>query len=66
MSSDDGDEEENERQRHRANLAAALAVAVLVVFGIVLMRWLLRYEQMSDCVAAGHRDCVPVEQPTNQ
>jgi hypothetical protein len=64
--SPESDDEEEERQRQRGNVAVAVAVAVLVVLGIVLMRWLLHYEQVSDCVAAGHRDCVPVEQPTNQ
>jgi uncharacterized membrane protein len=55
-------EEPDETRRNRANLIGLIAVAVLVLLGFWLMRWLAHYEQVSDCVAAGHRDCVPVQE----
>jgi hypothetical protein len=52
---------EDEDRRTRANLIGLVAVVLLVALGFWLMRWLAHYEQVSDCVAAGHRDCVPVD-----
>ncbi|HEY1637711.1 MAG TPA: hypothetical protein VGF62_04245 [Rhizomicrobium sp.] len=50
----------DESRRNRANLIGLAAVVLLVALGFWLMRWLAHYEQVSDCVAAGHRDCIPV------
>ncbi|HEX3652159.1 MAG TPA: hypothetical protein VHU18_04970 [Rhizomicrobium sp.] len=53
---------DNEARRNRTNLIGVIAVVFLVALGFWLMRWLAQYEQLSDCVAAGHRDCVPVQE----
>jgi hypothetical protein len=55
-----------DEQRHRTNLITLAAVAVLVVLGVLLMRWLAYEQKLSDCVAAAHRNCEPVEQPQDQ
>jgi hypothetical protein len=59
-------EDEEDAQRSRANRAVLIAVAVIVVLGVLLMRWLAYERQLSDCVAAAHRDCAPVDQPQGQ
>jgi hypothetical protein len=59
-------EDEEEVRRSRANRVVLIAVAVIVVLGVLLMRWLAYEQQLSDCVAAAHRDCAPVDQPQGQ
>jgi hypothetical protein len=59
-------EDEEESRRSRSNLGVLAAAAVLVLLGVLLMRWLVYEQKLSDCVAAGHRDCEPVEQPQDQ
>jgi hypothetical protein len=59
-------EDEEEARRNRANRAVLIAVAVIVILGVLLMRWLAYEQKMSDCVAAAHRDCAPVDQPQDQ
>jgi hypothetical protein len=54
------DDPDDETGRSRANLIGLIGVILLVALGFWLMRWLANYDQVSDCVAAGHRDCVPV------
>ena len=53
--------EEDERRRSRTNMIALIAVAVLVLLGVLLMRWLSYESKLADCVAAGHRDCQPLD-----
>ncbi|HTT97203.1 MAG TPA: hypothetical protein VMF58_04090 [Rhizomicrobium sp.] len=59
-------EDEEEARRSRTNRAVLIAVAVIVVFGFLLMRWLAYERQLSDCVAASHRDCEQIDQPQGQ
>ena len=59
-------EDEEEALRSRANRAVLIAVAAIVILGVLLMRWLAYEQHMSDCVAAAHRDCAPVDQPQDQ
>jgi len=59
-------EDEEEARRSRANRAVLIAVAAIVILGVLLMRWLVYEQHMSDCVAAAHRNCEPVEQPQDQ
>jgi flagellar basal body-associated protein FliL len=59
-------EDEKEARRSRANLIVLAVVVVIVILGILLMRWLAYEQKLSDCVAAAHRDCAPVEQPQDQ
>ncbi|MEI9929797.1 MAG: hypothetical protein WDM89_04340 [Rhizomicrobium sp.] len=59
-------EEDDEARRSRANKIVLATAAIIVVLGVLLMRWLAYERNLSDCIAAGHRDCEPVEQPQNQ
>ncbi len=59
-------EEDEEARRSRANKIVLATAAIIVVLGVLLMRWLAYEQKLSDCVAAGHRDCAPVEQPQSQ
>ena len=59
-------EDEEDAQRSRTNRVVLIAVAVIVVLGVVLMRWLAYERHLSDCVAASHRDCAPIDQPQGQ
>ena len=57
---------ENEKQRSRNNLVVFAVVAVIVVLGVLLMQWLAHALKEADCVAAGHRNCAPVETSDQQ
>ena len=59
-------EDEEEARRSRANRVVLIADAVIVVLGVLLMRWLAYEQNLSDCVAAAHRDCETVDQPQGQ
>jgi hypothetical protein len=59
-------EDEDEARRSRANIVVLVAVALIVVLGVLLMRWLAYERKLSDCVAAAHRNCEPVDQPQDQ
>jgi hypothetical protein len=59
-------DDEEDAQRTRSNRAVLIAVAVIVVLGLLLMRWLAYEQKLSDCVAAAHRGCEPIEQPQGQ
>ena len=53
------EEPDDEDRRWRGNLIGLVAVLLLVALGFWLMRWLVHYETASDCIAAGHRNCIP-------
>ena len=52
-------EDEEEARRSRTNRVVLVAVAVIVVLGVLLMRWLAYEQNLSNCIAASHRDCEP-------
>ena len=59
-------EDEEDARRSRVNRAALIAIAAIVLLGVLLMRWLAYEQKLSDCVAASHRDCAPVDQLQDQ
>ena len=59
-------EDDDDARHTRTNWIVLGVAVVLVVLGVLLMRWLAYETKLSDCVAAGHRDCEPIEQPQSQ
>jgi hypothetical protein len=59
-------EDEEDARRSRTNIVVLGTVVVIVLLGILLMRWLAYEQKLSDCVAAAHRNCEPVDQPQDQ
>jgi ABC-type nickel/cobalt efflux system permease component RcnA len=55
------DEDEELRQRNRQNVLGLVAALIIVVLGALLVREVVREARQSDCVAAGHRNCEPVD-----
>ena len=55
------DEDEEFRQRNRQNMLGLAAALIIVVLGTLLVREVIRDARQSDCVAAGHRNCGPVD-----
>jgi len=53
--------EEDDGDRTWNNIVVGIAAVVLIVVGVILMRALSHALQVQDCVAAGHKDCVPVD-----
>ena len=49
------------KQRNRQNMLGLAAALILVVLGTLLVREVVREARQSDCVAAGHRNCEPVD-----
>ena len=52
---------EDDVQRTRNNVAVFIAVVVVIVLGVLLVRALKHSTDMQDCLAAGHRNCEPVD-----
>ena len=59
-------EDGEDARRHRANLTVLAVAVVLVVLGVLLIRWFVHARDLTDCLAASHRDCQPVDQPQDQ
>jgi hypothetical protein len=57
---------DDEDARQRANLIMLLAALILVVGGVWLLIKFRESSQTLDCIAAGHRNCVPIEIPASQ
>jgi hypothetical protein len=55
------DDDEELRQRSRQNRMGLAAALIIVVLGFLLVRDVVREARQSDCVAAGHRNCEPVD-----
>ncbi|MBV8975925.1 MAG: hypothetical protein JO261_16375 [Alphaproteobacteria bacterium] len=53
--------EEDDADRRWNNTWVAVAAAVLIVLGVVLMQALSHHQRIEACIAAGHRDCVPID-----
>ena len=49
------------RQRNRQNMLGLAAALIIVILGTLLVREVVREARQSDCVAAGHRNCTPVD-----
>lgn len=49
------------KQRNRQTMLGLAAALILVVLGTLLVREVVREARQSDCVAAGHRNCEPVD-----
>ena len=54
-------EEEEERRRMQQNLAAAVVIVVIIISGLWLIDHLRTSARIADCVAAGYRNCVPLD-----
>ena len=54
-------DDEELRQRNCQNMLGLAAALILVVLGTLLVREVVREARQSDCVAAGHRNCEPVD-----
>jgi hypothetical protein len=48
-------------QQNRQSMLGLAAVLIIVVLGTLLVREVVREARQSDCVAAGHRNCEPVD-----
>ena len=59
-------EPEAEEAEARSNLAGLVIAIVLVIGGIYLMLQVRDNAKLQDCVAAGRRNCVPVELPSTK
>jgi uncharacterized ion transporter superfamily protein YfcC len=59
-------EEAQDARRRRANLTVLAVAVVLVVLGVLLTRWFVHERTLTDCLAASHRNCEPVDQPQDQ
>lgn len=55
---------EPEEPSRRNAVAALVVIAVLVVLAVLMVRGLRRTAALQDCVAAGRRDCMPVNTNT--
>jgi len=53
--------ERDDDDRARNNIAVALAAAVLIALGVIVMLALSHALHVQDCVAASHKNCVPVD-----
>jgi hypothetical protein len=57
-------EDDDEAARHRTNMIVlGVALALLAVVLLVLYEYRQTTDEL-DCVAANHRDCAPVDQPS--
>ena len=62
MNGPDGEDDEETRDRaNRVVLGVALA---LIAIAVLLLYEYRRSTDEFDCVAANHRDCAPVDQPS--
>ena len=52
---------EDDLRRSRDNLLVFVAVMVVIVLGVLLTQALKKSTDLQDCVAAGHRNCEPVD-----
>jgi hypothetical protein len=56
-------DEETESDRRAANIFMAVFAVVVVGLGIWLANSLANHRKLDDCLAAGRRNCVPIEAP---
>lgn len=63
MRRDDRESEEPEKEEAdaRASLAGLIVAILLVIGGIYLVLRMQDNAKLQDCIAAGRRNCVPVE-----
>lgn len=59
-------EPETEEAEARASLAGLLIAILLAIGGIYLVLQVRDNAKLQDCVAAGRRNCVPVELPSTK
>lgn len=59
-------EPETEEAEARASLAGLLIAILLAIGGIYLVLQVRDNARLQDCVAAGRRNCVPVELPSTK
>jgi hypothetical protein len=50
-------------RRQQVNIAVLIVVVALVANSVVVMLELKSGLSTEDCIAAGHRNCVPIEVP---
>ena len=55
--------EQDERERRAANIFLLVAAVVVVGAGVWLVNALLEARRADECIAAGRRNCNPVELP---
>ena len=54
-------EDEDDARRSRNNLVVFVAVMIVIVLGVLLTQALKKSTDLQNCVAAGHRNCEPVD-----
>jgi hypothetical protein len=55
--------EQDARDRRAANIFLLVAAAVLVGIGVWIANGLIEARKADDCIAAGRRNCIPIDVP---
>ncbi len=58
---DDPDFEDEDARKQRANILVLAIAAGLVLASVVLLFWLKDRTDLQDCIAASHRNCLPID-----
>ena len=56
--------DDNERASDRANFAVVAVAVGLVALAVLLVHWFERETALQDCVWANHRNCAPIDTPS--
>jgi hypothetical protein len=57
------DDEEDERDRRATNIFLLVAAIVVIGAGVWLMDAMIAARKADECIAAGRRNCSPIETP---